>query len=112
MAKFTKDELHGLLSIADTAKAKDADVDVKHVADYLWTWEKDNATIARQIMNEEYHKAAKAGAKNREEAIKIAYEKAKIELAKVYKALQAEVDKKLKNGYAVQLRELEAQKKS
>lgn len=107
MAKFTKEELSSLKKIGDAIKTKDADIE--HIADYLWTW--NDGAHARQIMQEEYRKASKT-AKTREEAIEIAYEKAKVELAKVYRALQAEIDKKLKNGYAVQLRELEAQKKS
>lgn len=63
-----------------------------------------------QTLLEQYHKAAKAGDKSREESLKIAYEKAKLELEKVYKSLRAEVEKKLKNGYAIQLKEFETLK--
>ena len=107
MAKFTKDELHGLKTISDAVKTKDAEFDVKHTSDYLWTWDSNDGRIGRQIAHEAYQAAIKAGAKTKEEAIKKAYPIAKSMLEKAYKELQSEVGRKLRAGYNVQLREIE-----
>lgn len=104
MSKFTKDELHALKKLGDAVKAKDANIDIAHIADYLWTWTDNMCKTIRRIMDDEMNKT---NAETYEEAAKKAYPKAKAEFEKVYKSLQNEVNKRLKLGYELQLKTLE-----
>lgn len=88
-----------------------ANVDIDHVASYLWTWE-DGDDVVSQLFNEGLDKyPGPHTAEHKNSAYKFAAEYASKELDKVYSKLKSAVDKKLKSGYEKSKQNLNSLKK-
>lgn len=96
------------LNIKDSEmKTKDANLDEKHTADYLWTWKE--ARVANILINDGLYKSGvKPGTpESKKKALEFAKPYAKKELDKFYINLKKEVNKMLEEGYRTQVKYIE-----
>ena len=91
------------------AKVHD-NVDIEHIADYLWTWV-SGRDVARELFDEGLDKySGPHDPEHKKEAYEFARKYAASELNKVYSKLKSVVEKRLKEGFETNKRLIDSYK--